>query len=437
MTEHVKNFVRRHRPTLSLRRARRADPSTRLVVRAIAFRRLAFDLVESDDVDFHRYAPGQDFRSANVAVIPLHTASLDWVLERVPWIVWRLAAAGRLALVFDRSAEGTAHREEFTVRLHALLLGKGIELPRCLILTQNRTYRADYEAYCKASGVGRFMEVFEYDYFISRFFHDYAEHGHDVFERRLSEFRSRPAERERHFISLNRVVRPHRLRFLLSLMRDGLFESGFISFGGFKRSADSGDIRIRPEEAQEMLVREPVFGDLASALLPHLQRLVDLGDVFFGEGSFLTAERPVADLETDLYQKTWFTAVMETDMWRRPFRITEKPLKPLVNFHPFVIFGNPGSLALLRAFGFQTFGSVLDESYDGERDPRKRFDRVYNEVRKLCGLDQAELRRLEGRMQDILVANARYGLVEMPKVYRDRLNRALIEKVRAVASSQD
>lgn len=435
MHRHAKNFFRRHRPTLSLRWAHRTDPSMRLVVRPIAVRRSAFDLIESEDVDYRGYSSGEDFRAANVVVIPMHTVGLDWVLERVPWIVWRLAAAGRLALVFDRSGEGTSHHEGFTTRLHSLLAGKGVDLARCLLLTQNRTYRQDYQAYCKAAGISRALEVFEYDYFISRFFHDYAERGGDVFERRLKAFHARPARRERRFISLNHSIRPDRLVFLLSLMRDNLFEDGFISFGGFNRAADPSDIRITPGDAQQMLARHRRFDGLARALIPLLPKLAERGEIFFGEGSFATAGRLAADLETDLYAKTWFTAVTETEMGRRPIRITEKPLKPLVNFHPFVILGNPGSLAQLRAFGFQTFESVLDEGYDNDPDPRRRFDRVYGEVRRLCGLDDAELRRLEDRLRDVLVANARHGLLEMPKIYRDRMNRALIEKVRAVATS--
>ena len=432
MHKRAKDFVRRHRPTFSLRRVPRADPSFRLVVRPIAFRRSAFDLIESADFDYRRYSPSEDFRSANVAVIPMHTASLDWVLQRVPWIVWRLAAAGHLALVFDRSGEGAPHSEEFSSRLHAILREKGIDLARCLLLTQNRTYREDYAAYCRKAGIGSAMEVFEYDYFISRFFHDFAERGGDVFQRRLSAFQARPVVRERDFISLNRMIRPHRLMFLLRLMRDGLFDSGFVSFGGFKRPGDTGDASIGRDEALSMLAREP---DLAPALVPLLPKLFDLGEVFIGEGSFATAERLAADLETDLYANTWFSVVTETEMTRRPIRTTEKPLKPLVNFHPFVVMGNPGSLAQLRGFGFQTFGSVLDEGYDDEPDPRKRFDRVYREVQRLCRLDQTELRKLEERLGDVLVSNARHGLLEMPGIYRDRLNRALIEKVRAVATS--
>jgi hypothetical protein len=122
-------------------------------------------------------------------------------------------------------------------------------------------------------------------------------------------------------------------------------------------------------------------------------------------------------------------------MTHLPMRITEKPLKPLVNLHPFVALGNPGSLAQLRSFGFQTFGSVIDESYDDEPIPRRRFDRAYAQVRRLCSLDEADLRAAELRLSDVLVGNARHGLVEMPKIYRDTLNRALIDKIKAVASS--
>lgn len=431
----VKDFVRRHRPTLSLRRPQRIDPRTRLIVRPIAYRRSAFDVVESDDVDYRRYSPGEDFRSANVAVIAMHVAHLDWVCDRVPWIVWKLAAAGRLALVFDRSGEGAPHHRKFTDELHALLSEKRVDFGRCLLLTQNRTYRADYEAYCVASGIQRGMQVFEYDYFISRFFHDYAEQGGDVFQRRLAAFESRPAERERRFFSLNYTARPARLMFLLSLMRDGLFERGFISFGGFRTSADPLYTQFGQDAAAAALLREPGFQDLARELMPLLPRLAALGQIFFGEGSFATTQRLAADFETDVYARTWFTAVTDTEMTARPIRITEKPLKPLVNFHPFLILGNPGSLAQLRAFGFQTFGSAIDEGHDEETDPRKRFDRVYGEVRRLCRLDQADLRKLEMRLRDVLVGNARHGLVEMPRIYRDRLNRELIDKIKAVASS--
>ncbi len=432
--ERARNFVRRHRPTVSLRPLRRTDPAARLIVRPIAYRRSAFDLIESHDVDYRPYSAAEDFRSANVAVIPMHTSHLGWVRARVPWVVWKLASAGRLALVFDSSGEGASHRPRFSADLHALLTEKRVAFERCLLLTQNRTYGADYRAYCEASGIGHGMHIHEYDYFISRFFRDFAERGGGVFQRRLMQFESRAAERERCFFSLNRIPRPHRLFFLLSLIRDGLFERGFVSFAGFGNPSVPQQLRFSKKDAAGLLAREQGFEDLAHALRGLLPQLAAMGEVFVGDGNFETAQRLAADLDTDLYDRTWMSVVTETEMTERPIRITEKPLRPLVNFHPMLVFGNPGALAELRAFGFETFGAAIDESYDEETDPRRRFDLAYREVRRLCGLEPAELCKLESRLRDVLIGNARHGLLEMPTIYRDRLNRVLIDKVKAVAA---
>ena len=433
MRKRAKDFVRRHRPTVSLRRSEHIDPATRLVVRPIANRRSAFDLIDGTDVDYRRYTPAEDYRSAHVAVIPMHTADLAWVRERVPWIVWRLAAAGRLVLVFDRSGEGAPHRERFSDDLHALLRERRVSPHRCVLLTQNRCYRADYEAHCRRRNVDR-MTVVEYDYFIARFFLDFAANGEDVLNERLAAFESRAAERERRFFALNYTARAHRVRFLLRLLGDRLLDRGFVSFGGFKGEAGASPSAIGVDDAAAMLREANDAG-----LLPLLPQLADRGRIVFGDASSrpepAAADRLAADLETDLYGRSWFSVVTETEMDDQPIRITEKMLKPLVNLHPFIVFGNPGSLSRLRALGFRTFGDAIDEGYDEEPDPQARFERAYGEVRRLCSLTQEELGRLQARLCDVLVFNARHGLVKMPRIYRKTLNRELTEAIRQVVLS--
>ena len=44
-------------------------------------------------------------------------------------------------------------------------------------------------------------------------------------------------------------------------------------------------------------------------------------------------------------------------------RTTEKILKPIQQYHPFILLGMYG-LQNLRNLGFKTFDSVWDESYD-------------------------------------------------------------------------
>jgi hypothetical protein len=47
-----------------------------------------------------------------------------------------------------------------------------------------------------------------------------------------------------------------------------------------------------------------------------------------------------------------------------PTFITEKTFKPLAFQHPFVVYGNRGTLRTLRTWGFETFDNLWDESYD-------------------------------------------------------------------------
>jgi hypothetical protein len=115
-----------------------------------------------------------------------------------------------------------------------------------------------------------------------------------------------------------------------------------------------------------------------------------------------------------------------------PRRITEKSLKPLLSFHPFIVLGNAGSLELIRELGFRTFPGYFQEGYDRELDPAVRFEMVVDEVRRLCSLDEAKLKRMEEEVDDILVHNARWGLVEMPVVYRETVDRRLLDEILTV-----
>ena len=62
--------------------------------------------------------------------------------------------------------------------------------------------------------------------------------------------------------------------------------------------------------------------------------------------------------------------------------ITEKTFKPIAMGMPFVIVGTQGSLAYLRSYGFKTFASVWDESYD-DADDHVRITRIASLLRSL------------------------------------------------------
>ena len=57
----------------------------------------------------------------------------------------------------------------------------------------------------------------------------------------------------------------------------------------------------------------------------------------------------------------------------------------------FVAFTGYQFLANLRRLGFQTFGAVIDESYDLIKNDRARYAAAFEQVKILCSRDQQEV----------------------------------------------
>ena len=62
---------------------------------------------------------------------------------------------------------------------------------------------------------------------------------------------------------------------------------------------------------------------------------------------------------------------------------TEKVAKPLVSRRPFIAFAGVNYLANLRKLGFLTFDCIVDESYDQEPNPEKRYAMAWQQVEYL------------------------------------------------------
>lgn len=82
--------------------------------------------------------------------------------------------------------------------------------------------------------------------------------------------------------------------------------------------------------------------------------------------------------DPDWYNDTYFSLVAETNTDSVPYRypvqpwpfMTEKTMKPLSYRHPYMIYGQSGTLAHLRAIGFESFENLFNESYDQIGNPK-------------------------------------------------------------------
>ncbi len=92
-------------------------------------------------------------------------------------------------------------------------------------------------------------------------------------------------------------------------------------------------------------------------------------------------------IPVSVYNQTAYSIVAETVDEHTIFP-TEKTAKPMIAKRLFVVFSAMGFLAYLRSLGFQTFGSVIDESYDQEPDPIRRWTLAFQQVLYLCDQPQ-------------------------------------------------
>lgn len=87
-----------------------------------------------------------------------------------------------------------------------------------------------------------------------------------------------------------------------------------------------------------------------------------------------------------IYKNTWFSIVAESnhDTWTF---ISEKTAKPLFAKRLFVMFAAPYHLKRLREWGFQTFDTIIDESYDLELNNQLRYKKAFDQVLLLSQAD--------------------------------------------------
>ena len=108
-----------------------------------------------------------------------------------------------------------------------------------------------------------------------------------------------------------------------------------------------------------------------------------------------------ADYDHHDYAQCAIDVVLETLFDDGRLHLTEKILRPIACGKPFILAGTQGSLEYLRSYGFETFGDIIDESYDLELDPLTRLQMIVTAMKKFNQLDpgskQEKIRQLHAR----------------------------------------
>jgi hypothetical protein len=187
------------------------------------------------------------------------------------------------------------------------------------------------------------------------------------------------------FLFLNGRTRPHR-KYMIEKMRDaGLLDHALwtnLDTTPVYHHTYSTNLFERPSEIQLLPVEYEVeqFQSGQKDQYQHAFVKHELFDNKWGD-VYIRAEP---------YIDTYFSLVTET-VFDYPYSLrSEKIYKPISMGHPFVAVANQGFYRDLHHAGFQTFGHLIDESFDSIDNNQDRLDRIAQVIQDLCNSNLAE-----------------------------------------------
>jgi hypothetical protein len=186
--------------------------------------------------------------------------------------------------------------------------------------------------------------------------------------------RARDRQPTKTFISPNRIVagkRDHRVLFLYNVFKQGL-EHNWISA---PRTCVYENVDISTVASKY----NNIYSDIEQVFINS-----DLPRLFPGEETQAMASCWLTNFDESADSLIYVPT--ETVYFGRRHHITEKTFKAIALEMPFVLVAPAGSLSYLREYGFQTFASVFDESYDEETNDIIRIEKVTKLLKHLDSL---------------------------------------------------
>jgi hypothetical protein len=209
--------------------------------------------------------------------------------------------------------------------------------------------------------------------------------------------------RTKKYLCWNRTMnRPHRLGLAYLALKHNLLNDGLFSFlHGIHRDAVD-QLAMLIDDTKENV---QLCIDKIASMVPYELDTQDLTPE--GKEGFQTNENNKKEFYTDTYlhitSETLFDAVST------PF-MSEKTFRPILNLQPFIYVGNYKGLEELRRLGFKTFDGYIDESYDLEPDPKKRFALIEKEIARFSSMSMQELHNWYYSLTYILIYNQQHFL---------------------------
>ena len=197
-----------------------------------------------------------------------------------------------------------------------------------------------------------------------------------LYNNQLRKFKKIKINKKYDFLSYNANPRPGRNALASEIIRHGLNKNALFSWIGnpnwkFDKSNQDLSLQFLTAPGQK-----------------HYTRIFKKGFTPYKlDVDGKTKDGVINSINDDHYSNSYFSLISETETSDQCIFITEKTYKAIYAGHPFIIWGNPGTLTYLRSIGYKTFPTLFDESYDNELDPVKRLEMIILQVKKFKNLN--------------------------------------------------
>lgn len=315
----------------------------------------------------------------------------------------RMLEAREGTLVLDLDWDPLIADEEIVAGLIQSLDRLGLDDSRIRLVHANQTARPTFEAHWRRHTKREPLRTLEFpaSFALAVAYH----HGRASSEEmtaRLGRARSavEHGAKGKLLASFNGHLRAQRLHLIAWMSHIGLLERAHVSMLGYSKGSwllkrlRRGATLRPPADLQASLAKMPYADEIEADVHEIWRRLpmtLDLERDFRDRGY----ERVVWESpDPRYYDDSWFSVVVESH-GDRPgvLHITEKVAKPMLNAHPFLALGGAHALAKLREYGFESFSPLFRESFDTWPHPKERFRLFLEELRRLAGVPEDEIRQ--------------------------------------------
>ena len=233
------------------------------------------------------------------------------------------------------------------------------------------------------------------------------------------------------FVTLNRIItndRSYRIYFVSKLKELELLDRGQVSFNVVDNLSDDWRDEVADPNTKLSLHAQ----QHAEQHLTNINKLVIDRAELPGSASadipriINTLENPYNDKSIGI--NAFWHIVTETVFYYDKLHLTEKIFKPIVSKQPFMLLAAPGNLAYLKSYGFKTFDSVIDETYDTIQDNDLRTEAVVKQLHWYCNLTPGEKTDIIQQLEPIIQHNFNHFYGE----FRHIITRELITNIKTL-----